>query len=300
MVLGAWSAFIDDVLDCWFEWTEAHKWAPGEDSPWAHEEAAIGRALGPAGAWERRVAQNLTAVPSTLMSLCSQYLEAIRALLDAHEVIASLPPLVRSTFEGACRVGWLLEPLTEADVPRLHRSPARARTARMMLVQVEDFTRLKVASVGLGDPLAPRFGKSLRDLRRIRIPGMFYESEIVKNQDGSFVICGQSLPGFSDGSAVFERVTGLEWSARGAYAFLSNASHPTPHVILHLTKTGDAGLARFELEDIGYVTRLVRFALVPFLVAWQLLAAYAGWDLESVHRLMDDVDALEATPEGEH
>lgn len=293
-VVDAYIEFLDDALDTFFDWNEDHRWNPADSSPFLVERSLICRQNGPSGDWGPDESQNVLGIASLLLGVSTQYLEAIRALLAARQMIVSLPPLVRSTLEASCRIVWLLAPIGASDRPELYQSAARPRVARAVLIQLEDVTRAKTAAVALGDPGAPKYGSVAHRVKKKRIPGVFYGSEIVRHDNGDLSLCGQRLPGLRGGVLEYERILGEDWRAGGAYDYLSNASHPTPHIAIYITRKSQTdGLVRFELEDPSYLARLVRLAVVPVLQAWRMTATYLGLPADAIDSLLDRVDGLD-------
>jgi hypothetical protein len=84
--------------------------------------------------------------------------------------------------------------------------------ARAALIQVEDLTRLKTAAVGLNDLRCIRL-RSGEKVRNEKVPGLFYPSEIGLQPNGTFTLCGQSLPGLRDGAVQFEKAWPQTWRA---------------------------------------------------------------------------------------
>lgn len=288
-VLAAHANFLNEAMDVFADWNDEHGWVATERSPSEAERQTICRHFGPAGDWAGDSSQNITGIVSLLLGVSTQYLEAIRALLEAHQVIASLPPLVRASFEASCRITWVIAPLKTTG---LGRTTARPRVARAVLVQLEDYSRLKAAAVALGLPQATQYGGSWRKLRSKTIPGLFYESEIVLEKNGDLTICGQSLPGFREATVEFEKVHHLDWKAGGVYDFLSNAAHPTPHMVMNATKLQPNGKVRFEIEGTSSVTRQVKVAVLAFLLSWRRTAGYLGLPFDSIEKLLTRVDSL--------
>lgn len=283
LVLSAHAAFLSDVLDAFGEWNNEHEWVATDGSPSVRERQTIRRHFGPAGNWTDEPSINLTGIVSLLLGSSSQYLEAIAALIEAHQVIASLPPLVRAVYEASGRITWVIAPLTST---RLGRTTARPRVARAMLVQLEDFGRAKEAAVSLDMPTAPKYGESWHRLKRDVIPGLFYESERVRTKSGKLILCEQALPGFKDAAVIFEKVHALEWKAAGVYDFLSNAAHPTPHMVMNSVKLQPNGMVRFEIDGTTSVTRQIRIAVLSFLHAWRITSTYLGLPAEPTEELL--------------
>ncbi len=82
-----------------------------------------------------------------------------------------------------------------------------------------------------------------------------------------------------------------DWQTRGMYAWLSNASHPTPAVAREMA-VPFGGAHRFALDDVTYPYRLVRAGMMTFLRGWQLLAGYLGVDQDEPGTLGEEIGAL--------
>jgi hypothetical protein len=293
-VLDGWADVIDDVLDAYLAWVDETKWQPKDDSPQQYELACMKQQFGPAGDWDGSDAQNALGLGSMFLSLSTQHLEGVVALVRARQIIVPLAPIVRSLFEACCRVAWMLEPLK----PRPHLIaplPIRLRAARVTAIRLEDLSRAKAVAVSLGARQAPKWGAEVRKLRQTTIPGMFYPSEISLQPDGSIVICEQRLPGLREGALAYEKTFGVDWKAGGAYDYLSNASHPTPTTVLELTVPEAIGTRRFGIGNPSYPSRLCRLAAVSVLHTWNLMAQYIDTPASAVQPLLDRIDRL---PEG--
>lgn len=194
-LLDGYANVIDKALDAFFSWTASTKWQPTHASPQQYERRCLLRQYGPGGSWDGADAQIALGLGSLFVILEAQYLEGIRALLLSRQVIVPLAPPVRSCFEAACRVAWLLEP-REPRTGRAAPLPIRDRAARVQAVRLEDLTRRKTVAVSLGDRQAPKFGGQVRDLRRKILPALFYTSEIA-DESGELVLRGQRCRAFA-------------------------------------------------------------------------------------------------------
>lgn len=290
-VLDAYALLVDEPLDAFWSWVEDTRWQPATKPPYEYEKWLMRRQYGPAGSWDGSDAEGALVLSSTFLSLAGQYLEGVRELLVSRHVIVPLAPLVRASFEACCRIAWLLEPLPEIPGRRVAKVPVRIWAARVRAVQVEDFTRAKTVTVSLNHNSAPKWGAAVRELRRVTLPGKFYPSETGELRDGELVYCGQRLPGFRAGALAYEKTFGVNWTAGGAYDWLSNASHPTPSALRELTKVTATGARRFEIEDASYPARLARLALVSFLHCWDQIAEYLDLRHDEVQPLLDRVGA---------
>jgi hypothetical protein len=86
------------------------QWQPLAVSPFDEVARLLLSQYGPGGDWDASDAQNALGIASMFLELMGQYLEGTAALVRSRHVIVPLPPLVRSLFEAACQVAWILEP----------------------------------------------------------------------------------------------------------------------------------------------------------------------------------------------
>lgn len=292
-LLDAYAVAIDRSLDALYAWTSTTGWAWLPNCPLEQERSLMRRQYGPGGDWDGSDADTNLWLCSLYLLSAAQHLEGIRALLEARQVVVPVAPLVRSVFEVAGRVAWMLEPLPHR-IRRLASWNVRVRAARLAVVRVEDLTRAKTVSLSMKSSLAPARGKDLHTLTKKLIPAQFYKSEIVRDNRGRLLIAGQGVPGLAEAGNVYTRLHGEDWSAGGVYDWLSNATHPTATALLELMSDQNAaGQRRFEIESADYPARLSRLALVTFLRTWSQIAQYLGQTLEEIDALLQIVGDID-------
>jgi hypothetical protein len=244
------------------------------------------RQFGPVGTdlWDGRDADRAAEIAALFGQLAAQHLDAIRVLLDAREVIFSLAPLTRSVLEITGHVYWLLD-------PAIHNRP-RDRAARVLLARIDDATRRKTAAKYVTHPDLEQMVKRLRHLRREVLPRQFYPSEI-ENLDGGLRIRGQRVPELGESLRYIEQVTGVDWNTRGMYAYLSNASHPTYHVVRDVYEFDETtGAGAFVARDGRLPYLMTRAAIMSFVRCWQLNAKYRGLESDEAGDLGEEIDSL--------
>jgi hypothetical protein len=73
------------------------------------------------------------------------------------------------------------------------------------------------------------------------------------------------------------RGTWVDWNTPGVYAYLSNASHPTFHVVREAYEFDETtGKGAFVARDGRLPYKLTRSALMSFIRIWQINAKYRG------------------------
>lgn len=212
----------------------------------------------------------------------------IKALLTAGAVMYPVAPIARSIIEICGRIRWTMAAeLGLGD---------RARSARMILIELDDITRAKTLAKALGQSRElTKCGDALYEIRKLRIPSLFYPSEIDHTKGGDLILCKQRLPGLSKSVETL--------NAPGLYAALSAATHPTLLLTLQMvdvpTASADPGASVpliFRLRDLNPVATLVQNALLALLQAWTALASYQGIDFEVLDDTQDEVAALATRP----
>lgn len=283
-ILDGLASHIDKVLDAYDAFGRRTRWTASHDSPLQDERVRLQRKMGSSGVWDGKEAGQAGEMSALFGQLAAQHLEAVRVLLISREVIFSLAPLCRSTLEVAGHVFWLLD-------TRLHGQP-RDRAARVFLSRLDDATRRVTAAKPVGHPHLETFLRSVHDLREEFLPAHFYKSEIV-NQDGRITLRGQSSPGLAASLRYIEAVTGVDWNTSAMYAYLSNASHPSLHVVLDGYVYDEAEQkGQFVAKDARLPYLLTRAALMSFIRIWQVSAAYHGLDYGEAGDLGEEIDAL--------
>lgn len=319
LILDATANHIDRVLDHYADFGFSTDWRPAADSPLRYDEMRLLRQYGPGSLvkktewtggqlrtrmvaqsryWDSSAAGYASESCLLLTSLAGQYLEALRILLRDREVLFAPTPLARSVLEIAGYVYWLLDP----DVVSI-----RDRAARALLAQVSDATRRKTVALHFKHPDAPKIGGLVHRLRKKDLPALFYPSELVdpnavgsarahKRSSGQLHIRQQAQPGLQESLQFITRATGNNWNTSGMYAYLSNASHPTPHVVYEAIHRDSSGrVLGFAYDNANLPYRVSRLAVLSFLLTWRIGAAYRGLDQDLPLRLsleMDDLPSL--------
>lgn len=291
LVLDALGNHIEKVLDKFYDFGVRTGWKETDDSPLAEERSRMAKQYGPGRItptravrhWDGSSAGHAAASCLLFTAVAGQHLEGIRLMLRAREVIFAPAPPARSVLEIAGHVFWLLDP---------NVASVRLRAARSWTAQLSDATRKKTAGLAVNHPDAPKFGASVRQLRRETIPQLFYPSEVDHTKDGKVVLCNQAHPGFEETLTFISRASGVPWNTSGMYAYLSNASHPTLHVITDSLEIVDGDIRGFALEDVSLPYRITRMAIMCFVRCWQVTAAYHGLDQREPGDLGEEIDTL--------
>lgn len=283
-ILDGLAVHIDKCLDALDQFGSDTRWEEGEDSPLAYERKRMMKQYGPGGDWEGREARRAGEIASLFGQLTAQHLEAIRVLLIRREVLFSIAPLTRSILEVAGHVFWLLD-------PQIHNSP-RDRAARVLLSQIDDATRRVTAAKHVKHPHTEEYVRRLQGLRRNDVPTHFYPTE-VEDLDGVIRLRKQSVPGLGDGIGYIEKVTGVEMNAKGMYSYLSNATHPTLHIVTDAYRYDQtSGKGQFVSTDARLPYLVTRAAIVCHLRTWQIAAKYFGLDDSVINDLALEVQDL--------
>jgi hypothetical protein len=282
----------DEAIADIYRWGRDARWMEiVEGSPREHDAIAVSRKLGPSGAWTAEPLDRGLHTSIIQLGVAVQHLAGIRWLLAAGEVIFPLAPVVRSIVEISGRVTWTMAP----NVP----IGPRDRVARMLLIEIDDVTRAKSLAKALRlENEIRRYGHALRDLRKVRLPAMFYPSEIDLDRRGVLAVRGERLPGLGGFVATLE--------TPGLYASLSAASHPTLLLMMQAVdrsamtaKPEDPTASvplNFRLSDLTYIATLVRNAALSIVKAWTVLAAYQGIAAEDLDNLQDKIDSMASNP----
>lgn len=273
VLLDALAAHVDKVLDAHDDFGRRTRWRAKVDSPLEEESQRMKRHYGPGGDWRGEQARHAGEIASLFSLAAAQHLDAIRVLLENREVIFSLAPLSRSVLEITGHTFWLLD-------TAVHNSPRR-RAARVVLAQIDDATRRVTAAKQVHHTDVEAYVKHLRRLRRDVVPSMFYPSEIEVDGSGRLTLCGEKVPRLGGSFKYIEAVTGVDWNTTGMYAYLSNASHPTYHVVRDAYVFDEVtGKGSFVADDARLPYLLTRAALMSFIRTWQINAKYRGLDAE--------------------
>lgn len=283
VVLDNLVAHIDKILDAFYDFGSRTDWQATDDSQLIFERWKLSKQYGPGGDWDTSAADYAAYSGVLFTAVAGQHLEALRLLLDAREVIFAPAPPARAILEIAGHVSWLLD--TRIDT-------VRDRAARVILAQVQDATRRKTAGLAVKHPDAPKLGGIVHELRSKTLPNLFYESERRANPSGALILREQSYPGLDEALRYISAVSGVPWNTGGMYAYLSNASHPTLHVITDSLRETDGKVSGFGLEDATLPYRIVRMAIMCFVRCWQITAAYHGLDQREAVNLGVEVETL--------
>lgn len=282
-MLDALASHIDKVLDAFHEFGVRTRWKETVDSPLENERIGALRQYGPGGGWDAATPNYAGSNGVLFTAVAGQHLEGISALLRAREIIFAPSPLARAILEIAGHVFWLLD-------PGVHH--VRDRAARVWLAQIQDTTRRKTAAVAVSHPGASRVGAAVRELRTKTVPSLFYPSEVGKGPRGTITLRGQAYPGFDEILGYISRASSVPWNTSGMYAYLSNASHPTLHIITDSLHVEGNEITGFGLRDVTLPYRIVRMALACVIRCWRLTAAYHGLDQEEAGGLEEEINAL--------
>lgn len=262
------------------------RWAIRESSPLNDERELLMRQYGPRGPWNDDAAEYVG--DAALLFLLSQadHLVVLHQIYSAHAgLMFGLGPPARSLLEVNGYVFWLLHP----DVDSI-----RTRGARALLSQLNDASRVRAVAKDLDAPsqYLTELGERVNELKA-QVAALFYPSEVARDKAGRLILRGEKHPG--PGQVLRHlAVEGAEdWNSRGAYSFLSNAAHPTLHVIADTIQVDPDGVpTRFGHPDAQYQYRIARMAMAGFLRTWQITAAYRGLDQEPVRRLLAEIATL--------
>lgn len=263
------------------------RWAIGEDSQAAYERALLCRQFGPNGAWDGHAADYVADAGLLFLLVQADHLAVLHQIYDSYEglMFGAAPP-VRSLIELQGYVFWLLHP----DVTDI-----RLRAARALQSELNDARRDLAAAKQLNAPTrirSPR-GERLSHLKK-RVEREFYASEFAyEEKTGDLILKGEKHPG--PGAALrYLEVGGNDASnSSGAYAFLSNATHPTLHVITDtILFNEDGSSGAFGHDDTVFHYRLARLAMIGLLKTWYLVALYRGRDTATPLALLNEIDSL--------
>ncbi|GAA2501389.1 hypothetical protein [Terrabacter carboxydivorans] len=262
------------------------KWAARDPSPFNDERALLQRQYGPHGSWSADAAEY--AGDAALLFLLAQadHLTVLHQIYSSRAgLMFGVGPSARSLLEINGYVFWLLHP---------HLDSIRTRAARSLLSQLNDASRERAAAKDLGAPARhmSEVGERVNALKE-KVTQRFYPSEIQRDKSGRLILRGERHPGPGEALRHLSIAGAEEWNSRGAYSFLSNAAHPTLHVITDTIQTdGDGVPTRFGHADTQFHYRLARMAMAGFLYTWQITAAYRGLDQDPIRRLLLEIDTL--------
>lgn len=284
-ILDGLADHIDKVLDAFAEFGTRTKWESTEHSPLAYDRWRLLRQYGPTLNWDDEAADYASVNGVLFTSVAGQHLEALRVVLRAREVVFPPAIIARPILEIAGHVFWLLDPNIVS---------VRDRAARVWLAKLQDATRRKTAALTVKHPDAPKFGGTVRQIRRHEVPSRFYPSELSEGDRGAIRLRDQSHPGLEEALNYISSATGVAWNTSGMYSYLSNASHPTLHVITDSLDATGGEVTGFGLHDVTLPYRISRMAIMCFVRCWQLTAAYHGLDQQEAGDLGEEIEGLPA------
>ncbi len=247
---------------------------------------SLSKHFGPRGDWNEGCSGY--AADAALLFLLAQadHLDILRQIYETYVgLMFGVSPPVRSLLEINGYVFWLLHPDIES---------VRTRASRVLLSQINDAQRELKTAQELNAPMqmiSPR-GRTLKALKR-RVGAEFWPSEISRDKHGHLHLRGERHPGPGEALRYLSVEGNQDWNSRGAYAVLSNASHPTLHTIMDLIQPGSDGRAeRFGRPDTVFHYRLARMAMAGLLSTWEIVAAYRGCDRTVPRQLTAELDEL--------
>lgn len=287
-VIEALARHMAKILDAFRTFSRVHpRWATAAESPAAEVSTLLQRQLGPSGVWPGDAADYAADAALLFLVAQSDHLAVLQQIYSSYVgLMFGVAPPARSLLELNGYVFWLLHPDVES---------VRTRASRALLSQLNGATRELSAAKKLGAPgsLRSQRGQVVRELKD-RVKAQFYPSEIEYEEPGRrLILRGEKHPGPGEALRHLSVAGAQDWNSEGAYAFLSNASHPTLHAITDTIKQAGKGLpARFGHSDTLYHYRLARISMSCFLSTWQIAAAYRGLDQQPSRQLAREIDDL--------
>lgn len=285
LILDGLADHIDKVLDAFYDFGVRTKWESSPDSPLDSDRRRLRRQYGPNAYWTEEAANYAAGNGVLFTAVAGQHLEALRVVLRERHVVFPPATVSRPILEIAGHVFWLLDPNVVS---------VRDRAARAWLARLHDATRQKTAALTVEHPDAPKLGGAVRNIRRKELPDRFYPSEIGEGDRGTIRLRGQSYPGLEEALEYIGKASGVPWNTSGMYSYLSNASHPTLHVIADSLHETDGKPTGFGLEDVTLPYRISRMAIMCFVRCWQVTAAYHGLDHDEPGDLGEEIEELPA------
>jgi hypothetical protein len=289
-LLDAWAGHVDTLLDAqWDLMGGGHHWVPDPNSPLEYVRARLKKKFGPGGTWDGAEAESAGRLATLMLAVSGQHLEGIADLLRSRQVVFPVAPLARSIVESAGRTFWLIDPRI-AD--------SRDLAARVWMVRLENATRQVRTAKGWAadnEKLLETLVEAKKLLRQVEIPSRFYASEI-KNNDGVITLRGQRIPGLSGGLKHVAGGMGIEDWYTPMYAFLSDATHPTPYSALETLQPAgsveDDALHKFGSADMRREYMIYQAAVHAYQQLWWLATSYFGLDTAPVIEVCDRVNHL--------
>lgn len=289
-MLDAWADHVDSLLDTqWDLMGGGHQWVPHPESTLEFVRARLRRKYGPLGSWDGSEAESAGRLATLMLAVSGQHLEGISVLLRSRHVVFPLAPLARSIVESAGRTFWLIDPrLTES----------RDLAARVWMMRLDNATRQVTTAkgwMGGNENTLEGLVETKKRIRQVEIPKRFYPSE-VENDDGVITIRGQHIPGLSGGLKHVAAGMGVEDWYTPMYAFLSDATHPTPYAALEtLQPAGNSRedlLHKFGSADMRREYMIYQAAIHAYQQSWWVTTSYFGLDTAPVVRACDKVNLL--------
>lgn len=285
-ILDGLAAHIDDLLNAQYDsMAHGHRWTPSATSPLTTFQRELARHYGPEVYWDGAEAERAGQSATLMLAVSGQQLEAIRTLLVARHVIFPIAPLARAVLEATGRTFWLIDPRLVG---------LRNWAARAWMTQLDNITRQVTTAKSLANQrVVDKLVERKKKIRNTEIPNRFYPSEI-EDRNGKLILRKQELPGF--GASLKHIAAGMEvtdWQT-GMYAYLSDATHPTPYAALEtvqLSTNGDPH--RFGSSNLVREYIIIRSAVIAFQQAWILTSAFYGHDLSAAQmRLCDQIEEV--------
>lgn len=287
VVLGAIADHMGRILDALHDYGhKSPKWQVRPDAPMIWEQELLSKQFGPGGDWTSDSPGYAASAGLLFLVAQADHLSVLHEIYDSYVGLTfGVSPPARSLLEINGYVYWLLHP----DIDHV-----RTRAARVLLSQIHDARRELTAAKDMGAPMpmiSPR-GRDLKALKR-RAETEYYPSERSRDRRGHLILRGQGHPGPGAALKHLSVVGGQDWNSKGAYSYLSNAAHPTLHVIADtIMQDPEAGVERFGHADAVFHYRLGRLAMVGLLSTWELVAAYRGCDTDLPRALRDQINEL--------
>lgn len=289
-MLDAWADHIDLLLDTqWALMGGGHHWVPAPDSPLNGVRALLRRKYGPGGIWSGDEAESAGRLATLMLAVSGQHLEGIQVLLRGRQVVFPLAPLARAIVEATGRTFWLIDPRI-AD--------ARDLAARVWMFRLQNATRQATTAKGWAadnQKVIEVLVERKKYIRTISIPRRFFDSE-VENDNGKITLRGQQVPGLGAALKLISAGMGIEDAHSPMYAFLSDATHPTPYAALETLqpagKAGDDDLHKFGSPNMRREFMIYQSAVHAYQQAWAVTTSYFGLDLKLLHEACDKVNEL--------
>jgi len=265
---------------------EGSGWAIAESSPLNEHRQLMTRQFGPQGDWTDHAAGYLGDASLLFLLAQTDHLAVLKQIFTSYTgLMFGCGPPARSLLELNAYVFWMLHP----DIDSI-----RTRASRALLAELSDASRERTAAKDLDAPphMLTALGERVRVLKA-QVEVKLYESEIDRDKSGRLILRGEKHPGPSEALQHLSVAGEEPWNTRGAYSFLSNATHPTLHVITDTIQPAtNERPSQFGHPDAVYHYRLARMSMAGILKTWQLTAAYRGLDQGPSQSLLRAIDDL--------